>query len=327
MAKRKKRAYQKRKTTKKFNLQYLNLKIFFLILVVFLFSGISGYIFYKIGFDKGYEKASLIAKSKIEAIKNEENRALQKHLKEYMSEIKDYKQNVYKEIKEKKEIEQKVFVTKPKLAIIIDDVAFYYQVKELKSLDFPINPSLFPPSNRHPNTPKYAKEFKFYMVHLPLEAKNFSSAEAQTLLTTSTYNEIEDRIKYIKKWFPEVKYLNNHTGSAFTADKEAMKRLITVLRKYGLKFIDSRTTALTKVEVVEKEFGEKYLARDVFLDNEQNIDYIKGQLKKAVKIAKKRGYAIAIGHPHPKTIEALRKSKDILKEVKLVYIDELDIKH
>ncbi len=327
MAKKKRRNSQKRRTSKKISLQFRNLKIFFFILVVLLFSGISGVVFYKIGYDQGYKRATLIAKSKIETIKNEENRALQKHLKEYMSEIKDYKQNVYKEVKDKKEVEQKVFVSKPKLAIIIDDVAFYYQVKELKSLGFPINPSLFPPSNRHPNTPKYAKEFKFYMVHLPLEAKNFSSAESQTLLTTSTYSEIENRIKYIKKWFPDVKYLNNHTGSAFTADKEAMKKLITVLRKHGLKFIDSRTTSLTKVEAVEKEFGERYLARDVFLDNEQNIDYIKGQLKKAVKIAKKRGYAIAIGHPHPKTIEALKKSKDILKEVKLVYIDELDIKH
>jgi len=65
------------------------------------------------------------------------------------------------------------------------------------------------------------------------------------------------------------------------------------------------------------------LARDIFLDNIADIGYIKNQLKKAVKLAKKHGYAIAIGHPHSTTFKALATSGTILKDVDIVYIDEL----
>ncbi|WP_457560583.1 divergent polysaccharide deacetylase family protein, partial [Caminibacter sp.] len=64
-------------------------------------------------------------------------------------------------------------------------------------------------------------------------------------------------------------------------------------------------------------------SRNVFIDNKADINYIKTQLKKVVKIAKKRGYAIAIGHPHKTTFEALKESVNILKSVKVVYINEL----
>jgi len=333
MTKRKKRTSKKRKTLQK-NSNTIFLKTVLIFLVLVFVSGISGYLFFQKGYEKGYEKASQIAQTKIDEIKREEKKALHKHLKEYMSEVKDYMQNkieksveIKEKIDEKEKIEKKNFYKKPKLAIIIDDIAFGYQVKELKSLNILLNLSFLPPNGRHPNTPKYAKDFKFYMIHLPLEAKNFKSPEPTTLLTTSSTKIIEERIKNLKRLFPKAKYINNHTGSRFTSDKEAMERLIRVLNRYDFRFVDSRTTTNTKVAEVEKEFGLNYLARDIFLDNEQNVVNIRNQLKKAVEIAKRRGYAIAIGHPHPKTIEALRKSKDILKDVELVYIDELDIKH
>ncbi|WP_281950613.1 divergent polysaccharide deacetylase family protein [Nitrosophilus kaiyonis] len=318
MTKRKKRTKKSSKKSQK------KLLFIFLIALVVIASGISGYVFFKKGYEKGYQKASLIAQNKIKQIKKEEKKALQKHLKEYMSEIKDYMHNKIKETKEKIIIQKKKYDKKPKLAIIIDDVAFKYQVDELKSLNIPINLSFFPPNKRHPNTPIYAKNFKIYMIHLPLEAKNFKTPEPFTLNINSSQEEIENRIRKIREWFPNAKYINNHTGSAFTSNYEAMDRLINVLNRYQFRFLDSRTTPDTKVAEVEKKYGIKYLARDIFLDNEQNVKYIKNQLKKAVAIAKKRGFAIAIGHPHPKTIEALRESKDILKDVKLVYINELD---
>ncbi len=52
--------------------------------------------------------------------------------------------------------------------------------------------------------------------------------------------------------------------------------------------------------------------------------YIKEQIEKAIKIAKKHGTAIAIGHPHANTILALNESKKLLKEVELVYINRLN---
>ncbi|WP_414718068.1 divergent polysaccharide deacetylase family protein, partial [Sulfuricurvum sp. UBA5598] len=38
---------------------------------------------------------------------------------------------------------------------------------------------------------------------------------------------------------------------------------------------------------------------------------------------KRHGSAVAIGHPRPDTIRALRESKELLNEVRLVRIDQI----
>jgi polysaccharide deacetylase 2 family uncharacterized protein YibQ len=212
---------------------------------------------------------------------------------------------------------------KPKLVIILDDVSFSYQVKAIKSIPFKITPSFFPPTKVHPNTPIYAKEFKNYMVHLPMQALNFSHPEPDTMNIDWTYAQIKQRINQIKKWFPDAKFINNHTGSKFTANLQSMNYLFRALKEENLGFVDSRTTPYSKSKIVEKIYHIPFFERNVFLDNKQNISYIQNQLKKAVKIAQKRGYAIAIGHPHSATIEALRESKEILKNVDVITINKL----
>jgi polysaccharide deacetylase 2 family uncharacterized protein YibQ len=218
---------------------------------------------------------------------------------------------------------KKIVASRPKLAIIIDDVSFANDVRRIKSLALPLTMSFLPPSKNHPDSAKLAAKEPFYMVHLPLEAKNFSATEPSTLYVASSYREVAERIREIKKNFPKVTYVNNHTGSTFTADERAMNRLITVLREEKIGFIDSRTTAETKVPKVMQNFGMPYVARDVFLDHNPDLHAIKKQIKRAISIAKKHGSAIAIGHPHKKTLQALAESKGLLDDVKLVRVDEL----
>jgi len=213
---------------------------------------------------------------------------------------------------------------KPKLVIIMDDMSFNYQVKELKKLHLRITPSFFPPTKIHPKSAIYAKEFSHYMVHFPMQATNpFFKEEEDTLHINSDYNFIDNRIKYIKKEFPKVRFINNHTGSKFTSDYNSMNKLYIALNKYNLIFVDSKTTYHTKAPILAKKYKQILLSRDVFLDNKPDIIYIQNQLKKAIKIAKKRGYAIAICHPHKTTFKALMKSKNLLKDVEVIYIDEL----
>jgi hypothetical protein len=102
-----------------------------------------------------------------------------------------------------------------------------------------------------------------------------------------------------------------------------MNRLVFALNKYGIRFIDSRTTAETKVPTVMQNYGMPYLARDVFLDHHPDVDSVKQQIKRAIDVAKKHGSAIAICHPHKKTLEALMQSKQLFNEVELVRIDRL----
>ena len=147
------------------------------------------------------------------------------------------------------------------------------------------------------------------MVHLPLEAMNFGSAEPITLHANDSKEVIAERIKQVKSLFPRVYYINNHTGSLFTSDRQAVSNLISALDKEGIGFLDSRTTAKTKVPEVMASLGRPYIARDLFLDHEADVTYIEGQIIKAIAKAKEHGSAIAICHPRKETLQALKNGR------------------
>ncbi len=220
--------------------------------------------------------------------------------------------------------EKNVKGKKGRLAIIFDDVAFSGDVRQIKALNMPVTMSFLPPTKRHKNSARLASKEPYYMVHLPMEALNFHSPEKGTLRTSDSKDFIIKRIKKIKDQFPKVQYINNHTGSKFTSDAEAMNKLIFALRLEDIRFIDSRTTAKTVAKKVMERYKMPFLSRDVFLDHEDDVDAIKIQIKKAVKCANKYGRCIAICHPHMATLAALKASKELLKSVTLVRIDGLE---
>ena len=212
---------------------------------------------------------------------------------------------------------------KPRLAIIIDDMSSKEQVKALKNTGLKLIPSFFPNSKNHPNTKEYAKEFDFFMVHLPLAAVKFRAEELQTLKPSHSQELIKSKIAKIKNDFKGLKFINNHTGSLFTSDEEAMRKLFIAFKENDFIFVDSLTTGSSKARILAKEFKQSYIKRDIFLDNKDELEYIKKQLLKAVTLAKKQGFAIAIGHPRKNTFKALSQSKNLLNEVELVYLSEV----
>lgn len=213
---------------------------------------------------------------------------------------------------------------KPKLAIIIDDISTFYHAKKIKSLGLNITPSIFPISQNYPQTISVAREFKFYMIHLPLEAINYPYQEKNTLKVGDSIEKINKQIAKIRSDFPNAIYINNHTGSKFTSDYSSMKILFNSLKTYKMIFIDSYTTKESKAGILSKEFGNKYLKRDVFIDNNKDEKAIINQIRRAIKIAKISGQAIAIGHPYSQTFKALEAMKNELKsEVELVFVKDL----
>lgn len=212
---------------------------------------------------------------------------------------------------------------KPMVAIIFDDVSFSHDVRNIKALDMTVTMSFLPPSKRHPDSAKLAASEPFYMVHFPLEALSFASEEPETLHVGDSEEHIEERVRQIKTLFPKALFVNNHTGSKFTADEPSMEKLVYALDREGMTFVDSRTTSETAVPALMKSLHRSYIGRDVFLDHDPDVEEIKKEVKRAVKIAKKYGYAIVIGHPHKKTLQGLRESRDVLSQVQLVQMDTL----
>jgi uncharacterized protein len=244
----------------------------------------------------------------------------------HLSEISDYQKSLEgnsKVVPQKRS--QKIYKSsgKPKLAIIIDDVSYARQVRLIKQIPYKVTPSFFPATHNHPRTPMLAKQFSFAMVHLPLEAINYAKPEPYTLRINDSFYVIKKRIETIKKEFPSVQYYNNHTGSKFTSNAQAMDKLFRVFQKEHLFFVDSRTTAKTQAPQIAQKYGVELYARDVFLDNDIHPSAIRKQLLKAVSIAKKHGFAIAIGHPHSNTLDVLKHAKPLLKDVQMVYLKEL----
>ena len=211
----------------------------------------------------------------------------------------------------------------PRLAIIMDDIGNANQVRAFKKIPFAITPSIFPVTSKHKDTPLFAKKFKCYMVHMPMEAFNFSRPEENTLEVSDSLEVIEEKIAAMYQDFPDAVAINNHTGSKFTSDSEAMDRLFCILDKYDITFIDSKTAPHTKGKETGKLHNKVVLERHIFLDNKPDVDYILNQLKKAVRYAKRHGEAIAICHPRPETFQAFKEAAYLLKDVKMVFIDEL----
>ncbi len=221
-----------------------------------------------------------------------------------------------------KKIYKKSFL-EPTLLIIMDDISTFSEAKAIKKLHLKIVPSIFPKTKDHPNTPKIAKMFKSIMIHLPLEAQNFSKTEMNTLLVTDTEETLRKKLDKSLEGFTNVVAINNHTGSRFTSNKKVLKYLIKLIEKKSYLFIDSKTTYKSKYDEIQREKGKKIFHRDIFLDNIQKTGYINKQIKRAVFLAKKQGFAIAVCHPHPATFKALNESRNLLKSIRLVNIDEI----
>lgn len=224
---------------------------------------------------------------------------------------------------EKKDIALAYRSEKPKLAIIIDDVSSTKQLTSIRSLPIKVTPSIFPPFQLSKSNHLLAEGLTHYMVHLPMQSGKTYDKQYGTLKVTDSKEKMQARVKEIRRLFPTARYINNHTGSKFTNNYKAMEMLYGILRNEGFVFVDSRTIGSTKVRKIVHAFGDVYVARDIFIDNKHTIKYIHKQLRQAVKTAKRKGYAVAIGHPHPVTMRALSIAQDIFKDVELVYIDAI----
>lgn len=250
-----------------------------------------------------------------------------KNFEEYTEELeKEYVHEVIKKKEEIKANKKKVIpkqTGRAKIAIVIDDVTMQSQVDNIKTIDYTVNMAFLPPTKVHPNSAKIAQNLPFYLIHFPMEASSFKFEEANTLHIGDSYEKIEATVHRLKTLYPNATYTNNHTGSKFTADRDSMDKLFRALKKYDFTFLDSRTSSKTVAKEYSDKYGVPFLGRNIFLDNTLEYNYILNQLKKAIEIANKTGYSIAIGHPHEITVKVLREAKDLLSHLDVVYLNEM----
>ncbi|RLA75472.1 MAG: hypothetical protein DRG30_04475, partial [Epsilonproteobacteria bacterium] len=81
---------------------------------------------------------------------------------------------------------------RPRLVIIIDDVATPGQLRRVQSVPLKLTPSIFPPSKRVRSTVKMTQKLKHYMVHFPMEAGNHPRG---SMLNTVTVKDSKEQMR------------------------------------------------------------------------------------------------------------------------------------
>ena len=215
-----------------------------------------------------------------------------------------------------------------RMAIIIDDLGYQMKLAEkFINLDAVLTFSVLPHSPYQKHIVKLAKAKGLeVMLHLPMEPLEYPDIYSGpgTLLTSMTPDELIEQLNANLESVPYVSGVNNHMGSKMTTNADQMYQIFTVLKKRGLFFIDSRTTAESVGRPSARLFQVPFAERDVFIDHIQEADLIKKQIQCLIRIAHEKGYAIGIAHPYPLTYDLLFQELPKLKqEVQLVSASEL----
>ena len=203
-----------------------------------------------------------------------------------------------------------------RLAILLDDLGSDRNAADaIFALQLPITLSVLP---FHAHSQEIAQEARKHgcevMLHLPMQSVANETPEQQELRPGLKREEVQDIVTKMLQSVPEADGVNNHQGSQATSNGALMDELMPVLRDAGVFYVDSRTTTETVAYDTAKRDGVKTAFRNVpFLDDVQNKTAVKRQLQIAIRGAKEKGEAIAIGHPHAVTLEALR---EVLPEAK-----------
>jgi polysaccharide deacetylase 2 family uncharacterized protein YibQ len=198
----------------------------------------------------------------------------------------------------------------PRLAVILDDLGSDRAAADtVFSLPYPLTISVLP---NHEHSIEIAEEAhrRGYgvMLHLPMESVGKEHPEAQELRPGMTSEQVSAMVDEFLKNVPDVSGVNNHQGSEATADAALMSELMPVLRDRKLFYVDSRTTAATVAFDTAQRDGVRSAFRNVpFLDDVAEIAAVRKQLELAIRGAREKGEAIAIGHPHPATLQAIRE--------------------
>jgi len=202
------------------------------------------------------------------------------------------------------------------VAIIIDDMGQDMEAaQKLCSIDADITFSVMPNERFTSEVGAYLqKRGKEVMLHLPMEGNSGKNPGPGAIYRDTTPAEARKIVLEALAKVPMAVGVNNHMGSVVTQDEVLMREVISTLKERGVFFIDSITTSNSVGRAVASDVNLPFQARDVFLDNDQNYQYISGQMDELIEAARRRGEAVGICHPHPATINALMREVPRLRE-------------
>jgi polysaccharide deacetylase 2 family uncharacterized protein YibQ len=203
----------------------------------------------------------------------------------------------------------------PRLAIIVDDMGENMHIaRSLLNLNYPVTFSILPRSTYATATAEAAhKAGREVMIHQPMQPVDYPDVKPGpgALFLGQSREEIMRIVTDSVNRVPHAVGINNHMGSRITQDQASMDAVadavIALRGERPLFVLDSLTHPRSKLHAVARQAGIRSYSRDVFLDEEEDVTYILRQLDRAAQIARQTSQAVAIGHPLPATLEALKQ--------------------
>ncbi len=143
------------------------------------------------------------------------------------------------------------------------------------------------------------------ILHQPMEPLDHHDMEPGTLELDMSAERFDAQFAASLARLPRVSGVNNHTGSLLTAHRQPMEWLMAGIAQRGLYFLDSRTTPDSVAETTARAFAVPTVRRDVFLDHVQSGDFLRHEFDRGLAIARRKGHAVIIAHPHAITLDFL----------------------
>ncbi|MGB0750048.1 MAG: divergent polysaccharide deacetylase family protein [Magnetospiraceae bacterium] len=219
---------------------------------------------------------------------------------------------------------------RPMIAVVIDDLGLdRARTRRVIGLPGPLTTAFLPyAEDLDSQTGKARTAGHELMVHVSMEPSSSSiDPGPNTLRVGESLEDIRTRLTWALGRFDGYVGINNHMGSKFTSDAQGMAAVMTVLRERGLLFLDSRTAGTTKGAEAAQRLGVPYAERNVFLDNVNEVSAVQRQLRQLENAARRKGYAVGIGHPKEATIQALAPWLDTLEDKGFVLVPMSAIVH
>lgn len=215
-----------------------------------------------------------------------------------------------------------------RLVIVIDDIGEDMgALRTLLRLPFSVTCAVWP---RSTNAKKAAEAThaagREVLIHQPTEPMKYPEMNPGpgALFVSLPDEKIEDLVRDSLTRVPYAVGMNNHMGSRFTRDSRASAAMVRPLKDAGFFLLDSMTHPGSVLHKEAARHDIPTLKRDIFLDADPSRDNVIRQLRKAEKIALVTGQAIAIGHPLPGTLAALKEWETMRdSHVELVTLSDL----
>jgi len=194
-----------------------------------------------------------------------------------------------------------------RIALVIDDFGrSLREVERVIALGVPVSCAVLPFETR---TDEVANALLAggaeILCHLPMQPRNDADPGPGALTPEMAPDDLDRATRAALARVPEAIGANNHMGSAVSGESRSMRTILGVVKEHNLYYLDSRTSPDTVAYRMAIDLGIPAAERQVFLDADSTAEGVRFQFDRLLDLGRRRGSAIAIGHPSKMTLDIL----------------------